>query len=418
MTIFESMILTAFEVLFYIVIVEQLLDKKIKTNKKFAAITAGAVLIGFVSEYFTEPFGTLFSAALTMGLIYMLYKAKPGKTVIVYLTSTVIIAVIQLIALIPLKLLTGNIAYDFYNGLLSQIISLVLICTVCRFIPLNHIMYFIDRKDRIFTYVTANAFVIIILIIVYWKIDMTDIVENLISVSILSFVLVVVNLVIIRKGLENSKAEEMLEMHEKYMPVYKQLVETIRRKQHDFNNHMNAVNMIVETSSDIYEIHSRIKKYTGEISPGLPLELIKLENTIVAGFLYSKTVEAESRAFNLELDIKSNTLSNVLMDSQWVEVLGILIDNAMEASNVENCILLSMEKKDMDIVTVRNCHPYIEKNDVEKYFEKGFSTKEDNRGYGLYNLKKILQGCNGTIEFFNEKMNNTNYVVFRVGIPM
>ena len=39
----------------------------------------------------------------------------------------------------------------------------------------------------------------------------------------------------------------------------------------------------------------------------------------------------------------------------------------------------------------------INNEDLEKFFKKGFSSKGDNRGYGLYNVKKIINKYNGSI---------------------
>ena len=39
----------------------------------------------------------------------------------------------------------------------------------------------------------------------------------------------------------------------------------------------------------------------------------------------------------------------------------------------------------------------IKNEDVEKFFKKGFSSKGINRGYGLYNVKKIINKHNGSI---------------------
>ena len=35
----------------------------------------------------------------------------------------------------------------------------------------------------------------------------------------------------------------------------------------------------------------------------------------------------------------------------------------------------------------------------EKIYEQGFSTKEGQRGHGMYIVKKIIDESNGTIEF-------------------
>lgn len=417
MTLSESIIMSNFEIVFYLLVAGKLTGRTSSIKNRIIAVLIGGLLVGVISETLTEPYGTVLAGLIFFPIIASVYRIKLVIAFKAYLLSTVLIMVIQLLSLIPIAVIMGGVEYNFSNGLISQIITVVLVYTMCKFIPINNIMYFIDRRDKLFTYVIANAFVIMTLLIVYWKIDIEGIVENLIGISVLSFTLVTVNLVIIKKGFENKKAEELLEIHEKYMPVYEQLVETIRKKQHDFNNHINAINMIIETSDGFDEARSKVETYTGEVLGSMPSELMILENAVVAGFLYSKILEAESKHINLELNIRIDNLSKVLMDSQWVEVLGILLDNAIEASEKDSNIYLSMEKESKSLITVKNQHEYMNMNVINECFEKGFSTKANNRGFGLFSLKKTVDECNGRIEFLNETINNMNYVVFKVMIP-
>lgn len=417
MTLSQSIIMSFFEIMYYLLISKKLLSETIKIKHYLTAVLLGGFFVGLTSEIIIEPFGTLLSGVIFFSIVLIIYNIKILDALKVYLLSTIIVTAIQFLSLVPLQVIRGSIEYNFINGLISQGVTLFIVYITYKFIPIDNIMYFINKKDKLFSYITANAFVIVTLLIVYWKINMQGIVENLIGVSVLSFILVTVNLVIIRKGFENKKTEELLKIQRKYMPVYEQLVDTIRKKQHDFNNHINAINMIVETNDSPDDIKNKLRKYTGEITSAMPDELLKLENTVVAGFIYSKIIEAESKNISIKTDISLNSLSKILTDSQWVEVLGILLDNAIEASDKGDTIYLSIKKDLKYTITVKNRYKYMKMDTINKYFEKGFSTKSKSRGIGLYNLKNIIKKSNGNIEFSNETIDSKNYIVFRLIVP-
>ena len=92
--------------------------------------------------------------------------------------------------------------------------------------------------------------------------------------------------------------------------------------------------------------------------------------------------------------------------------MGIFLDNALEAAEMANqknvSIILSRKKNDL-IINISNT--YKGTIDMSKIDEAGYSTKGDNRGYGLDIVKEIIsknksmkneRQITGTI--FNQKL--------------
>ncbi len=192
----------------------------------------------------------------------------------------------------------------------------------------------------------------------------------------------------------------------------------IRKKQHEFDNHIQALNMIFVTNTDYKSIANTVKKYIGDIAEdnkGIT-QLIKLDNKILSGFLYSKTIKAKNSGINFEINIKDYGFNTNLKDYELIEVLGNLIDNAFETGVENNCVKLEIKaEKNMSVVEVKNKHSYLDNNTIIKMFTPGYSTKATkNHGYGLTNVKKIIDNNNGKINIYNETIDGENYIVFKV----
>ena len=93
---------------------------------------------------------------------------------------------------------------------------------------------------------------------------------------------------------------------------------------------------------------------------------------------------------------------------EFTKILGILLDNAIEAAkecqekNI-NIIIRNDFKVKRQLVIVENT--YKDKNiDTEKIYEKGFTSKPNNTGLGLWETRQILKR-NNNLNLFTSKNN-------------
>ena len=98
------------------------------------------------------------------------------------------------------------------------------------------------------------------------------------------------------------------------------------------------------------------------------------------------------------------------------EILTNLIDNAFEAVACQEDQLIEVEiyeEEGNSIIEVRNSGITVKDENIEKIFERGFSTKGGKgRGYGLYNVRRIVEGTGGSAKIYIED----NYTVFKLTI--
>ena len=116
--------------------------------------------------------------------------------------------------------------------------------------------------------------------------------------------------------------------------------------------------------------------------------------------------------FHIEGDSALHPLPDHIKVSHLITILGNIIDNAFDAVSEREEKNVSFFVTDIghDIVfEVIDSGVGIPAEKITTIFQKGFSTKGNNRGYGLANVKEMVDVLEGTIEIQNEKNGELFY---------
>lgn len=216
------------------------------------------------------------------------------------------------------------------------------------------------------------------------------------------------------------KQEKELQMYRLYTKPLEELVKEIRAKQHEFDNHMNAI-LNMHTMIDNYEeLVAEQSKYVKEIYDDHSrqfISLLKISDKVLAGFLYSKILEA-NEVIQFDIHVAGRTIISQASEHDMIEVVGTLFDNAVQAcTKKQNKIKIVVDSdEDKFIFEIWNMHPRVSLEELSRFFEKGYSTKntEGKRGLGLYNAKVLTQRCRGELTVSMERMDGEEYICFRV----
>ncbi|HZG73614.1 MAG TPA: ATP-binding protein, partial [Chondromyces sp.] len=139
----------------------------------------------------------------------------------------------------------------------------------------------------------------------------------------------------------------------------------------------------------------------------------------VQAILLGKLGKASEKKVHFVIDSNSSLmlLPPHFKISQLITIAGNLIDNAFEevANQRERDVSFFITDMGNDIVMeVADNGRGISNDQIDKLFNKGFSTKGENRGYGLANVKEEVDSLGGYIEVNNPKTGGT---VFTVILP-
>ncbi|AQP53380.1 ATP-binding protein [Vagococcus penaei] len=196
-----------------------------------------------------------------------------------------------------------------------------------------------------------------------------------------------------------------------------QYIDSLRAQTHEFMNKMQVIMGMIElgqyqeVSVFIQHLHSNYKAEVGYITD-------KIKTPAIAGFLLGKVNEANEQGIKFIINDKS-FLPNLPIDDNshfLLQILGNIINNAFDAVKgvelKEVTLLLTYDNEgEIVMMSVTDTGPGIAKEIQDKIFEKKFSTKAEQRGYGLYLVKKSVTARDGIIDVSIDDTGRTHFYV-------
>lgn len=302
--------------------------------------------------------------------------------------------------------------------------SVILLIVLFAFpkLKMKHFRHVFQDKEKLI----GAALVICILVTASFLFDFKRInvmnYSDLLQYGLLFICVFTIGLLSFNLGKYKIQAKEIeteLKMHTLYADSFQSLVDNIRLRQHEFDNHINTIysqHFIYNTFDDLVAAQ---RNYCQIITKENRFNrLLAIENPIVIGFLYGKFIEADKLGIDVSYKISVKGMKLNVPTYKLVEILGDLINNAIEelkrAANSRR-LYVAMEEKDGDIkIEVRNESEFIDYNELEKFFTKGYSRKGNNRGLGLYNIKNICDDYGLCILCSNIEIEGINWISFTI----
>ncbi|PGO22490.1 two-component system sensor histidine kinase DcuS [Bacillus cereus] len=176
--------------------------------------------------------------------------------------------------------------------------------------------------------------------------------------------------------------------------------EALRAQSHEFMNKMHVV-LGLTHMKQYEELQKYVSSMVSEHQYEMGGIMKKIHSPVFAGFLLGKLSYAREK--NIKLIIKEDSYLPEIYDEriihELITIVGNLINNSLDA--VTNCekkqVEVGIQYGDTLIITVQDTGKGIKEDEVDALFIKGYSTKGDNRGYGLHLVKESIQRIDGEI---------------------
>ena len=204
----------------------------------------------------------------------------------------------------------------------------------------------------------------------------------------------------------------------------KYLVDSMRANNHDFTNKLHVILGLIQIGE-----YERAVSYIENISiiqrETISSVMKSIENPSFAALLIGKIARASecNVKFILKEGICYRTSDIDFPTEALITICGNLIDNALDSMNILNTSFSVHEltfgvytKPKELLITVQDTGCGIKEEIKDKIFDKGFSTKGEGRGTGLYHIKQLIEGLGGTINFESQAGSGTVFVVAFKGV--
>lgn len=326
---------------------------------------------------------------------------------------------IQMFVMEPLHyILQVNLVSDIQLLIVNCIAFLIVVLLLPK-LRVERLAIYLRKREKILIISLGGCFFIITFLLLNYKgFKLFELNQTMLLFISLVFILVLTGQASEYK-VRAKEVETELKMHKLYADSFRGLVENIRLKQHEFDNHINTLYSQHYICSTYDELIKAQKDYCQLIMKENRFnKLLSIESSVVIGFLYVKFLEIDKQGIDIAYKISMENRKVNIPDYKIIEILGNLLTNAVEALEKEEkfnrLFVMFIDEGDFFKIEVRNESAIVNLNEIDSFFDKGYSKKGVGRGLGLYNVKCICEEYLLDIVPENMEIEGQNWLSFKI----
>ena len=368
-----------------------------------------SIITSFIYSLFTIVYDTD-TLIILIGVLFLnsivISKFEEKDTIVTFIelvVSTLLVLGFELIISFIVYVTMGddNLSPTVYLILVTCIMSiLIYLLNTNKFIK-NIKFSNLFSKYKSINIIILNLFVFFLFI----KVLMGNKLMNtkiIIPITILGLILIGVNCYFYIYLYRTLNEKKKSEIKTSFNPLINDLMGKLKANEHEYKNHLNTIWSIAQVTAP-EDIKEKLQEYIANVVDDTEefSMLLNVENTIIKAVLYNKGQRAEKLGVKYTYNIKSNFKDISLDDSELTVILSNLLNNAIEATSMikqkELEVFIDEDSKFYSI-NIKNRTEGIKIEDLSNIFKMGYSTKGEGRGYGLYNVKDIVDKYKGKIQ--------------------
>lgn len=411
---YELFVLSSIEMICFFIIWSSLDDKLKKRNFEKGIIILLLSTMAVLLDRYNVSIGFIIIYSTMCVVLFLVFKVDMINTILEFFIAFGMIISIELLYTYIFSVYAGDLRYTFMEGVVINCTTLMSCYIVTRFSFLKKIQKIIFQYNKISAVVLINVIAVMMAVVYCWQLDKDLISQYTLIILIFVSIWVLINLYILLQKIKLKEREQQLNVHKRYLGFLESQIEDIRKQQHDYKNNLNVIYGLIEIE-DSEIARKEIKKYTEKLIQTIqPTDkILSINDPILSAVIYSKKSMAESKDVFFTMQVKNRIPAYPLESHELVTVLGNLLDNAIEAAeSSRGQVLLTLGTLEENrFIEIKNTGKGIEAKNPDVVFKKGYTTKDGKQhGYGLYNVKQVVERHNGTITLSDEN----GYVVFQV----
>lgn len=392
----------------HIFIWSRLLDKKIdfKDYKYYIVQVLFAFLMLLNFLFINTIFRVLVIVVIMTIFCYFLFKCNYRISFITSIFSQLTMMISELIfailAVVILKIDSNFIVSNLVGKLIANTFISIIAIMACN---IKIIQNLYNKIVSSITEIKINSFVIIILatiitinfnfLSVYYHYPLLSIIIGNIAISVI-YIFIYYKYLIAETNY--SKINDKYNNTLNSLKEYEEILDVYRVSNHENKNQLLMIrNMIIKKEKDIPEYIDKIIDNKIKDDEKLMFDTNKIPAGGLRAVIYSKllVMKDEKIDFNLIVDRKVRTVDLIELGESLMfdvcRITGVFLDNAIEeVKNKEDKRIFIELFTDEDKLCIKISNNFKGSINIEKIYEKGYTTKSEGHGYGLSLVKEIV----------------------------
>ena len=366
------------------------------------------------------PYNVLTNYIMMFLIVELIFRIDIPKTILCTILPPIFFALVNMLLLKPF-LFVLNTTYEqaniipLYKLLYLSLVyaTIYLIIQMIKNYPfkLNFKTKFDKKnKDTLILNLLLGFFTLCVeLYISCFYIDVLPVFINFLS-FITTLAYFFLSIYSLSKTLKLQVTAESLENAENYNKTLSFMYDNVRAFKHDFDNIVFIIGGFINTNDidGLKNYYVSLEKDCQKVNGISLLNPTLINNPGIYSLLMAKYKKATNENVDINLDFFFDLTKLHMPIYDFSRMLGILIDNAIEAAatTIEKHVKISFRDStytNVQIIKIENS--YSNKNiDKKRIFEKGVTEKKNHTGMGLWEVNQIVKR-NNNIKLITEPGN-------------
>lgn len=385
-----------------------LLKEKINfKDYKYIFLQILFAIVLLLNYFFVNTFTRVISLIVILIIFSLIILKRTVKECCVLsFISEIILIISELIFMIIIQMLYANSAIEMVNSFGGKLITNIIVSLIAILLSkINLVSKIYDKVikmlDNINDYVLVSILITILislnLIFSYFYEDIKPS-EMLLINSIICFVYIFICFNFLKAKNEYFKINDKYNNTLNSLKEYEDILDVYRVSNHENKNQLLMIrNMIIKKEKGIPEYIDKIIDNKIKDDEKLMFDTNKIPSGGLRAVVYSKllVMKEEKIDFNLVVDRKVHAVDLIELGEDLMldvcRVTGVFLDNAIEeVKNKETKRIVVELFTDEDLLCIKISNNFSGEINIEKIYDKGYTTKTDGHGYGLSLVKEII----------------------------
>lgn len=416
-------LLNLFETTITMLLFLSILNIQSSKKQKITYIITIFILSLISNLFITKPYGTFIHMIISPIIIIVIFKISFFKSIVAEIIPLTITLLLEML-FSKICFLTLGISYEeAVNIPLTRLFIVMPIYISMYFI------YILSKKYKFNITLLDNMheanknplilnFILGIIsigtqfyLIVFYNEKLPFFIILLSTLSLLAYFFISIYSLAKTTKLETTSRDlEEAKLYNKSLTI---LHDSVRGFKHDFHNILQAIGGYIDKKDldGLEKYYNQLVSDCHRVNNLTSLNPDTINNPAIYGVLASKYLRADELGIKINLEIFLNLNKINMKIYEFTRILGILMDNAIEAccDCTEKIIKVEIRndfKVNRQVLIIENTYNNKDVN-TDKIFEKGYTSKTDSKnshGLGLWEVRQILKK-NNNLNLFTSKDN-------------